>query len=302
MISRHTYKKITWIDLEAPTRAEITSLKKEYSLPPLVADELYEPTTRSKVDRYDDELLYLILHFPTLGKTKRGFKEIDFAIGKNFIITSHYEQISTIAEFAEMFEDEEALEKNRMGEHAGFVFFSIMRELYNETVVKLDEVNSSLLSIEERMFEGKEGRMVEIISGVNRKIVDFKQALRFHDEVLKSFEVSGTEFFGSDFAYYLRGITGEYNKAQSILTGHEEIIRDLRETNDSLLTNKTNQAMRSLTVMNFVFLPLTLIAGIFGMNAKFLFINNLGDFFIIIAGMALVGFLMFRYFRNKRWI
>lgn len=302
MISRHTYKKITWIDLVAPTRAEIATLKEEYTLPPLVADELYEPTTRSKVDRYDDELLYLILHFPTLGRTKRGFKEIDFVIGKDFIITSHYEQVSTITEFAGIFDNKEALENNRMGEHAGFVFFSIMRELYNETIVKLDEVNSSLLSIEERMFEGKEGRMVEVISGVNRKIIDFKQALRFHDEVLKSFETSGTEFFGADFTYYLRGITGEYNKAQSILTGHEEIIRDLRETNDSLLTNKTNQAMRSLTVMNFVFLPLTLIAGIFGMNAEFLFIHDHVDFFIILGGMVVIGFLMFRYFRNKRWI
>jgi magnesium transporter len=301
MISKYAYKKLTWIDLESPTKEEVLTLKDEYELPPLVADELYEPTTRSKVDKYDT-VIFLILHFPVLdgkGKTER---EIDFAIGKDFIITTHYETIDPIHEFSKIFEVNSILDKSNMGEHAGFLFFYIMRELYHHTLIELDALNRSLISTEKEIFEGDEGTMVEVISGINRKIVDCKQALRFHGEVLKSFESAGTEFFGKEFMYYLQSISGEYNKVQNILEGHKEILKDLRETNDSLLANKTNEAMRTLTVMNFVMLPLTLIAGIFGMNASFLFIHNLSDFFMIIGGMALVGYFMFLYFRKKRWI
>lgn len=301
MISTYTYKKLTWIDLESPTKEEILSLKETYNLPPLVAEELFSPTTRSKVDRYDD-LLYLILHFPVAGGTGRMQKEIDFAIGKDFIITTHYEAVNPLREFSKVFETDSVGGKENMAAHAGFLFFYIMRELYRNVMSELDDVNDSLGSIEDQIFDGKERKMVEVISDTNRMIVDFKQALRFHGEVLKSFESAGMDFFGEEFSFYLRGIIGEYNKIQNTLDGHKEILRDLRETNDSLLSNKTNEAMRTLTVLSFVILPLTLIAGIFGMNASFMFIGNLGDFFVIIGGMAVVGLLMLFFFRKKKWI
>ena len=87
-----------------------------------------------------------------------------------------------------------------------------------------------------------------------------------------------------------------------MLQGQREVLNELQQTNDSLLSNKTNESMRTLTVMNFVIMPLTLIAGIFGMNATFMFIHDLGDFFTIVACMLIIGILMFIYFRKKRWI
>jgi len=121
MISKYTYKKLTWVDLESPTKEEVITLKDEYKLPDLVADELYEPTTRSKIDKYDN-VIYLILHFPVLDGKGQTEREIDFAIGKNFIITTHYETIDPIHEFSKIFEVNSILDKTNMGDHAGFFF------------------------------------------------------------------------------------------------------------------------------------------------------------------------------------
>ncbi len=301
MISRYAYKKLTWIDLESPTKEEVISIAQEYKLPPLVAEELYQQTLRSKVDRYDD-LIYLILHFPVLQKGKSIEREIDFVVGKNFLITTHYQSVDPLHEFSKIFETNTILNKTEMGNNGGFLFFYIMRELYKHTTAELDEINKSFTSVEKRIFEGKEGEMVEVISQVNRKIVDFKQAVRFHGEILKSYEIASKEFFGEDYAYYASSIIGEHNKIQNILEGHKDIMKELRETNDSLLSNKTNEAMRTLTVMNFVMLPLALITGIFGMNANFVFIHNLSDFSIVVAIMIAIGAVMLLYFKKKKWI
>ncbi|MCU0660671.1 MAG: magnesium transporter CorA family protein [Candidatus Pacebacteria bacterium] len=301
MISTHSHNTLTWINAISPTKEEILNLKERYSLPALVADELFSPTPRSKVDRYKD-VLYLILHFPITGSSGRVQKEIDFVIGKDFIITAHYEEMSILSQSASLFTDGTFLGKEQSPTHTGFVFFHLMHELYRQVLLELDTVNDSLGLIEDQIFDGKERKMVEVISDTNRVIVDFKQALRFHGEVLKSFESAGVDFFGKEFTFHLRGIIGEYNKIQNALDGHKEILRDLRETNDSLLSNKTNEAMRILTVLSFIILPLTLIAGIFGMNATFMFISSLSDFFAIVAGMLGGAISMLLFFRKKKWI
>lgn len=304
MISKYTYNKITWIDLETPTRDEVLSLVGEYNIPLLVVDDILEPTVRSKVDKYDN-LIYLILHFPNLKHAKnRGVEqEIDFVIGKNFIITTHYETIDPLHEFSKIFETNSILNKSKnLGEHAGFLFFYLIRELYKYLHIELDDLNKYLLKIEKKIFEGKEGEVVEDISSTNRKLLDFKQSIRFHREILKSFESAGKDFFGGDFSYYLGAIIGEYNKVQNILDGHKEILNDLKDTNDSLLTNKTNETMKILTVMNFVMLPLALITGVFGMNSEIIFIKNISDFFIVLGAMVLTGIAMVIYFKKKKWI
>lgn len=302
MISKYTYKKLTWIDLESPTKDEVYSLMEEYSLPSLVGEELMTQTLRSKVDLYDS-IIYMILHFPVISnKThKSNEQEVDFVIGKNFIITAHYEMINPLHEFSKMFETDSTLDKSLMGNHAGFLFFYIIRELYKNAMLELEDINDSLRDIEKNIFDGREGEMVAVISNLNRTLVDFKQAIRFHRETLRSFEGAGTKFFGTEFSYYLSAITGEYNKVQNVLEGHKDILDDLKNTNDSLLTSKTSDTIKKLTIMTFIMLPLTLITGIFGMNTEMILIKSLSNFGLVILFMIIIGTGMFVYFKKKRW-
>ncbi len=303
MISKYTYKTLTWIDLYSPTKEEVRALAEEYHIPELVKDEILTPTLRSKVDAYDN-LLFLILHFPILPLARPGQsieQEIDFVMGKDFIITTHYEPIPPLEEFAKMFDTGSALDKRNLSAHAGFLFYFIIKELYHHSMNELDKVNESLHEVEKKIFEGQESQMVEKMSHINHILIDYKQALRFHKEVLLSFEGAASSFFGAHFDYYLRSILGEYNKIESMLDGHREILKDLRETNDTLLTTKTNDTIKKLTIMTFIILPLTLIASVFGMNMNFVFIKDMSDFHIVVASMMLIALAMYVYFRGKKW-
>lgn len=302
MISVNKYRNLTWIDVESPTADETAHLVEEYGIPALASRELLTKTFRSKVDLYHN-LIYIILHFPKLHAkdTKSVEQEIDFLLGKDFLITVHYEKIDALAHCAQTFESHTIVDKGSMGDHAGFLFFHLIKELYKSSMHELEEINHLLRVIEKNIFEGSEGKMVEAISTTNRKLLDFKQALRFHGDVLASFELAGKQFYGESFSYYLSAISGEYNKVRNVLDGHKEILWDLRDTNDSLLSWKTNQTMKQLTVLTFIMLPLTLITGIFGMNSDIIYINNTADFFIVLGAMACLAIFMFLYFRIKKW-
>jgi len=305
MIHTYTHKNLTWIDIENPTKEDIEKIAKIHNIDHLVAKELLVPTLRPKVEPAKN-FIYLILHFPVFSGIhgqESDDQEIDFLIWKNVLITTHYERIAPLDEFSKLFEMNSILDKSYIGEHSGFLFFYIVRELYGRLEEELDDITKALNTVEEDVFSGKEQKMVFEISKINRDLLNFKQATRLHKEVLISLEVAGKKMFGEDFAPYLRALLGEYYKIENILESNRDTLLELRATNNSLLNTKTNEVMKVLTIMAFVTFPLMLVSSIFGMNTVVLPLVGLKhDFWIIISIMILATISFFWFFKKKGWL
>lgn len=302
------YKDVKWIDLENPTSSEVRKIIEEFGVSPIVADELLSPTVRPRVEVYS-KYLYLILHFPVSysphaqdSETKKT-EEIDFVIGKDFIITTHYDSIDALHDFSKVFEVQSILDKSDLGVHGGYVFFYMIQHFYRQMMNRIEKVKDIINDIEQKIFNGEERQMVEEISRVHRVLLTFKESLATHKEVLQSFEQAGHKFFGEDFKYHLQSILGEYNKVSSSIENLKEYLAELRQTNDSLLTTKQNEIMKNLTVMAFVVLPLSLVATLFGMNAEYMpLIGQENDFLKIIFVMLTLTLSMFIFFRSRKWL
>lgn len=302
------YKDVVWVDLENPTSIEARKLVEEFSLSPEIANELLSPTIRPRVDM-SEKFIYLILHFPVSysphasdTETKKT-QEIDFVIGKKFIITTHYDSIDALHDFSKVFEVQSILDKSDLGKHGGFIFFYMIQHFYKQMMNRIEKIRDLMNDIELKIFHGEEKQMVEEISRLNRVILTFKESLATHKEVLESFEIIGQKFFGEDFRYHLHTIVSEYHKVSSALENVKEYLGELRQTNDSLLTTKQNEIMKNLTVMAFVVLPLSLVATIFGMNAENLpIVGQDNDFIKIIFVMLILTLSMFIFFRTKKWL
>jgi magnesium transporter len=305
MISRYSYHGLTWVDLESPTREEIVHIMEEFELPALVGEDMYSSTFRSKVDLYED-FIYLILHFPVADKAKtdRNDQEIDFVIGKDFIITVRYELIDPLHVFSKAFEGNSLFARDKTPKHSGFIFMEMMKEFYKTSQNSLEEITIVIKDIENRIFSGQEEVMVKQISHTSRKLLDFKQAIRFHGDILQSYEAASKRFFGDTYAYYASAILSEFNKVNSVLESHRDTLSELQRTNDSLLSTKSNEIMRTFTIMTFVMVPLTIITGVFGMNTvnDLIFIRHIQDFYFVIGAMMLTALVMFLFFKLRRWL
>ena len=306
MIVRYGYKNLKWVDLECPTNEEVRQIMTEYGIHPLVAQELVGPSLRPKVEAYPD-FIYLILHFPVVRrkKTERFVEqqEIDFVIGKDFIITSRYDAVDPLHRFSKLFEVNSILDRADMGEHAGFVFFYMIRMLYDSLSHELDFINDSIRDVEERIFKGRERAMVVKISEVSRELLDVRRATDLHKEILESFDVAARRFFGENFAYNTRSIIGEYYKIYNHLESDHNSLNELRETNNSLLSTKQNEIMKTFTILAFVTFPLSLAIDIVTIPSES---NPLAGhpqaFWIIIAGTFVSCVAMFAFFKYKEWL
>lgn len=302
MYSRMEHEGLIWIDLESPTHDEVARVVEEFQILPLVAEELLFTATKPRAEFYSD-YAYLVLHFPALRHShKTREQEIDFIVGRQFLITAHYDVIDPLHKFAKIFEVHSILEKNETDGHAGFLFFYMLKKLYKAVEHEVDYIRHELSMIEEHIYSDHQVEMVTAISRSARDLLNLRQAIEPHREVLHTIESDGPKLWGEDFSPYLRALSNEYYRVHNHVMRETESLHELRETNNSLLTTKQNETMKVFTILAFVTFPLSLIASIFSMDTIHNPIVGMPhDFWLVMGIMAIAALLMFWYFKQKKW-
>ena len=304
MTSKFVYHGIEWIDLESPTYEEVTAVAKEKNLNRVLAEELTKPSLKPKADLYQD-YFYLVLHFPAIrhSHAKSTSQEIDFIVGKKFVITTHYDTIDPLHEFSKIFEVNSLLDRTDMGEHAGYVFYYMLRHIYKGTENELESIEERLASVETGIFSGKEREMVEQISHLGRDILDIKGILRPHEQVLDSLARAAAKFFGEEFSYPIHVVTNEYFRINNEVLHCSDLIAELRETNNALVSTHQNEIMKQLAVIAFIALPVGLVLTM--LQIDFIsrpFIGTEGDFWVILFGTVLLALLLYLFTKKKKWL
>jgi len=302
MVTKYSHNGLTWIDVEAPTGDEVKALMSEYHIHPLVGEEFMIPSEKTKVDVYD-HYLYLTLHFPTREGSKETSHEIDFLVGTNYCITLHYEPIEALTTFSKVFETHSILNKKEEGEHGGFLFYFIVKKLYAAVGYDLDGIKSRLQHVEREIFKGNERDQVFELSTQSRKLLDCKQTLFGHKEVLESFKEASAKFFGPAFLPHADLLVDEHVRTYTTILASKEFLHDLRDTNDSLLSAKQSEIMKLFTVSAFVTFPLVLTVEILSIPSVANPLHgNPHDFWIIIGVVVVAAYGMFNYFKSKKWL
>jgi len=307
MITRHVRGKVTWVDMECPTPEELQSVMAEFDIDTRIEEEIVSPTPYPIVVGFP-KYLYMILHFPTAEVTG-GAKnqEIDFIVGKHFLITARYEVIESIHNLQRVFEAEELIGMPVSDSTTSELLERIMRRLYGAIRQEAEHIATTLEHIERDIFSNRERQAVRNISEASRILLRFDTALHRHAESLEVFltELQTPAFFGKGFATNAAHISAHRDHVAALVASYKAVASELRQTNDSLLNTSQNDVMKTLTIMTFVTFPPILLAGLFGMNIEPQFlpiVHHPMGFSLIILLMLFCSLLVYLFFRVKHWL
>jgi magnesium transporter len=305
MINIYKYNNETWVDIDHGTPEEIHSIMNDYNIHPLVAKELASTTQRPRLE-FHGGYIYCILHFPVFKHTHspgERSQEVDFIIGKNILITARYDTIDALHKFGKTLEVKEILEKKHGYTPNRSIFVNMLHELYGSLFEEFEYIENVTENITSQIFKGKEKDMVISISEITRTLLDFKKITDGHHEILEILHRRGKEIFGEDFSKEMESVIFEYLKINTVIKSNLDMLHDLRDTNDSLLTSKQNETIKKLTIVSFIILPLNLIAFIFSMRAEGMpIISNPNAFWIILGIMLTSALIALVYVRHKKWM
>lgn len=303
MLKKQNYQGVVWLDSENPSKDEARELMNEFGLSPDTAQDILLPTFKDKIIAHKD-YIYIVLHFPAFKHThnRSHRQEIDFVIGKKFIITNRYESIDAMEKYSKIFEVNSILDKKETTIGSGDIFVEMLTTIYSSLSDELDAINYLLHEAEKNIFSGKERDMVFELSRIGREIINFNHMITPHGEILESLGGDAGKILGATFVMRLDHVLNEYYKVSKILENITEVMQELRETNNSLLSTKQNEIMKTLTMFTFLALPFTVITGFFSMTTNYIpFINTPGFWYWIVGFEIIVLVLLTIFAKRRNW-
>lgn len=304
-LSLHTiaYKNIKWIDLVKPGKETMEGLGKKFKFHQLDIEDCLTENQRPKIDEYDN-YLFIILHFPVLNpKTGRiTTEEIDIFLGRNFIITIHDEILLPLDKIKE-----KCLKivkrKHFLGRGAGYFLYKLTSELFDSCFPILDKLWGMSVRMERDVFdnEGQQDLLRDIML-LKKNIITFRRILSPERPVISALEHKKNKFLPESLEVYFDDVVDKIEKLWNSLDSLKEVAETLQNANESLISHRTENTIKVLTIFSVVMLPLTLVSGIFGMNVKLPFMDHPQAFLFVVGIMAITGSLMLLFFRLKKWM
>lgn len=305
MIFRNEYRGGVWVDLEQPSAEEIQQIAQEFSINEQLERELLSPTPIPLVTG-DEYMALIVLHFPTQGTVDGETKsqEIDFIVGKNFILTVRYEIVAPLHHLKKLLEAQQLI-AGKAPVTTDVLLEILFAHLYTAMRDHTNHIAGNLEHVEKEMFDGHERMTVRSISNISREFLHVEAALANQEESLSHFLDALVQcgFFGPTFPERSLRILAERTHVARIVKTHRAVATELRETNIALLEVRQNEIMKTLTVITFIFLPLELTTFVFGMHALGTPLEqNPNAFWIITASMLTIGVGITLFLARKRWI
>ena len=298
---------LRWINVDGPTELAVEWLKETdvVDVHPLDLEDVHSRRRqRAKIDVYDN-YAFVILHFPRFDKRSGRLQpaELDVLVADNLLITIPKDPMKALRGLWRRCQDPEEAAQH-MSRGSGHLFYEVVDTMFDYCFPILDKIGFKLDAIEDELFEGQPDELVRDISQVKQEIINSRKIIQPQRPTLRLLERPLQRYTPHDLELYFDDIVDKNERIWDLLENYKEVIDSLENTNESIITRRLNEVVRTLTVLSAVVLPLTLIAGIYGMNTEGLPFADQGwrSFLFPLLLMLLAAGGMLGWFRWKRWL
>lgn len=286
----------TWVDVLEPDAASLEPLAAEFSLHPLAIEDCLHYPQRPKLDVYPSLLFVVWLAPVDPGTDGIDSTEIDFFIGGDFVVTVHRETSPAL--------DKVAAEGARAMSRGGdWLFHAIVDRLVDETLPIVDTIADSLESIEDAMLEGSGRDQLHQLYARRRQLVQLHRIVGPERDLIREL-AREREIIDEEAYRYLQDVGDHLARVQDSIDTYREVAASVMDIYLSSQSNRMNEIMKQLTVVATIFMPLTLISGIYGMNVlKGMWppFDASWSFAAVVVSMVAIAVAMSAYFRRKNW-
>lgn len=299
------HNNIKWLNLKSPTKESIDNIKENFALHPLVTKELLTLTRHSKINFYDDHF-FLVFHFPVYDRKKKLVTpfEIDLIVTKDSLITIQYGgRHEELEKLLQKISNSEEIKKEFMSRGSGFLLYKILEELLDSLFAQLDHIIKKVDFAEKQLFKKQDIKMATELSSLRSEASDFRRTIKLNSTILKILYDKGVDFWGIEIAPYFTELENTNERVFELINNELETLSILHDTNQSLLSNKMNIIMKTLTIFAVIVFPLTLFSSIWGMNVQGMPIAGRPyGFWILLGLMGLTTSIMLLFFKLKKWL
>lgn len=298
---------VIWADFRGETDDELRATKDVlldvFKFHYLTVEDCLETRNQPKIEAFPD-YFYFIVHGVKPDETSATnfvTKELDGYLGKNFVVTFHSQRFRSIKAVKQQVRS--STFACRRG--AAYLLHQILDQLIDLYMPLVDDFDAEIDALEERVLTMKKGSNVilEDIMDLRRSVARMKRISSRQLEVL--YRMSHGEFpqIPANTLPYFRDVHDHLLRISDLAENYRDLVAGLFDIHFSVVANKNNDVVKTLTILSSIILPLSLIAGIYGMNFENMpELKTQNGYFLTLAFMGIVTLVLLIFFWRKGWI
>lgn len=289
-----------WIDVVSPSQRELELLRERFDLHPVAIDSCLKVDQRPKLEEYRGQL-FIVLHklvVPEGGSVPLSGLELHAFLGDSYLITIQDAALPEVTSVRErLLAEPSLLERSFV-----YAYYLVCERLSHTNFDALDTLFDAVESIEDSVLKQEDDDALPELFAAKRRLAAARRLIVPQREVISLLLESGTAFVDERARPYFRRVLDVLMRMSEAIDTQREILSNVLDAHLSLVSNRTNDIMKSLTLLSAIFLPLSFVTGFFGQNFSHLPFDNVA---LMYAGLGLCVALpavMLWWFKSRKWL
>ena len=303
----HAAGKTFWLELDEKTEAATTFLEQKLKIHPLAVEDVWNDVGLPKVEDFE-EYVQVIIH--GLREDDRSsdevpleLAELDILIGKNWLVThAHDEKVCAVTPI----QDEIQRSAKLLKKGPAWVAHAVMDRMVDAYMPLIDKFDEQIERIETQILEWtpkSDREVIPKIIRIKRSLQMLRRTTIYQREILLRLARAEFDEIPRELVPFYRDVYDHFARVTELVDSYRELVTSLLEAQFSMQSNRMNEIMKRLTIISTIMLPLSLIAGIYGMNFEHMpELKWLYGYPYALGLMVLVATMIVVYFVRKKWI
>jgi magnesium transporter len=294
--------QVSWIDVCGLHETDILEkLGDRFALHPLVLEDIVNTNQRPKIEDYEDYLFIVLkmLYFDE-DTSMISAEQISIILGRNFVFTFQEKQGDVFDPVRERIRKAKGRIR-KMG--PDYLAYALIDAIVDNYFVILEKFGEQVEELEEPLLENPAPFQLEQIHVIKREMIFLRKSIYPLREVAASLERGDTKLIKKGTTIFLRDVYDHTVQVIDAVESFRDMASSLQDLYLSSVSNRMNEVMKVLTIIATIFVPLTFVAGIYGMNFEFMpelkWRWSYPLFWVVVGA---IGGMMLSYFRKKKWL
>ena len=293
---------VTWINLDGVHDVNtLKTLNDHFGIHPLATEDIANTGHRPKLEEFEDQVLLILkmLYSDPSRPDEIISEQISIVLGKNYVI-SYQEQVGDVLNpVRERIRDGKGRIRS-MG--SDYLAYAIMDAIVDHYFVVLEHLGEQVESLEDAMMNDVEPEMVHLIHRLKREMIYLRKQTWPLREVTNSLLRDESKLITKKIDIFIRDVYDHIIQISDTIDSYRDVLSGMHDIYLSVMSNKMNEIMKVLTIFAAIFIPLTFIAGIYGMNFEYMpELKWRYSYFVTITAMISIGVSMVMYFKKRKW-
>jgi magnesium transporter len=289
-----------WVDLSAPTPEDGRILADYFHFHELAIEDALGEILHPKVETYDG-YLYLVLHGIDFKASQHTFgtHEVDFFLSERYLVTVHDGFSRSIARLLDVCPKNDFI----LGEGTDALLHRIVDSMVDNYSPEVDELEQKIDKIEHRVFDRPTSQDIKVILRLKRDVASLRRVVTPQRDVVGRLARREFPIISEQVGYRFRDVYDHLVRLSEESNLFHDRLTGLLDAQLSFTSNRLNEVMKVLTILSTVFMPMTVLSGMWGMNVKIPTLpgGEAAQFYWVCALMALISGGFLGYFKWRRW-